>query len=329
MRKVLLMLLLGAFSLMSSAQFVSYKLGHITVGNPYHGCISTLCYNESIYRYVILGKGNHGTWGFDLGDTPIHAIAKLQGIVDSYKGADTIWIDGYTIECERDKGFYVAEPAPGKSLPEGTEFWFSIANMKKDIKYLRRIENGKLNRRERRALDKTFSAIAQDVNQKVKRPLFVEAENDTLLFDVMAMDTYDSLNFDLELVQDKKWYVSIKQPTIYGEMFTEENALQTIYDQKIVAKRDGYEDSDTLYGWRILLLGNEEIMLNNEGTSLKIFGKGYGEDITVSTPDNKFISKTDVKDGVTEIPIPKGLEYIGLDIKRPDDIHYIFNYPVR
>ena len=166
MRKVLFLLLFCAFSLMSSAQFVSYKLGNITVGNPYHGCISTLCYNDSIYRYVILGKGNHGTWGFDLGDTPLHAIAKLQGIVDSYKGADTIWIDGYTIECERDKGFYVAEPAPGKSLPEGTEFWFSIANMKKDIKYLQRIQSGKLNRRERRALDKINREIRQAVNAK-------------------------------------------------------------------------------------------------------------------------------------------------------------------
>ena len=149
MRKVLFLLLFGAFSLVSSAQeMVAYKLGHITVGNPYHGCISTLCYNDSIYRYVILGKGNHGTWGFDLGETPLQSIAKLQGIIVSYQG------------------FYVAQPAPGKSLPEGTEFWFSIANMKKDIKYLRRIQSGKLNRRERRALDKINREIRQAVNAK-------------------------------------------------------------------------------------------------------------------------------------------------------------------
>ena len=167
MRKVLFLLLFGAFSLVSSAQeMVAYKLGNLTVGNPYHGCVSTLCYNDSIYRYVILGKGNHGTWGFDLGDTPLHAIAKLKGIIVSYQGADTIWIDGYTIECERDKGFYVAQPAPGKSLPEGSEFWFSIANMKKDIKYLQRIQSGKLNRRERRALNKINREIRQAVNAK-------------------------------------------------------------------------------------------------------------------------------------------------------------------
>ncbi len=52
------------------------------------------------------------------------------------------------------------------SLPEGTEFWFSIANMKKDIKYLQRIQSGKLNRRERRALDKINREIRQAVNAK-------------------------------------------------------------------------------------------------------------------------------------------------------------------
>lgn len=177
-------------------------------------------------------------------------------------------------------------------------------------------------------ISSTFSTIARNVNQKVKRPIFVEAENDSLLYDLMAMDTYDSLKLDMELVQNKKWYVSLKLPTVNGTMFTQENAFQSIYVQKIVTKRKGYEDSDTLYGWRMHLI-NEEIMLNNEGTLLKIFGSGYGEDITVSTPDNKVISKTAVKDGVTEIQIPEGLEYIGLDIRRHNDIHYIFNYPVR
>ena len=111
MRKVLFLLLFGAFSLVSSAQeMVAYKLGNITVGNPYHGCISTLCYNDSIYRYVILGKGNHGTWGFDLGETPLQSIAKLQGIIVSYQGADTIWIDGLVQHCQYEKRYQISAP---------------------------------------------------------------------------------------------------------------------------------------------------------------------------------------------------------------------------
>ena len=48
----------------------------------------------------------------------------------------------------------MAQAAPGCTLPEDTEFWFSIKNIKKDIKYLRRIERGKLTRREKRVLKK-------------------------------------------------------------------------------------------------------------------------------------------------------------------------------
>ena len=147
-------MLLGAMCLVSNAQTVIRNLGNLTVGNPYHGCVSTLCHTDSIYKYVILGNGNHGTWGFDLAETPQMSRAMLQGIVDSYQGADTIWIDGYTIECERDKGFYVAEAAPGCTLPENSDFWFSIANIKKDIKYLRKIESGKLSWRDKRLIRK-------------------------------------------------------------------------------------------------------------------------------------------------------------------------------
>ena len=154
MKKVLFVVLLGAFCLVSNAQTVIRNLGNLTVGNPYHGCVSTLCHTDSIYKYVILGNGNHGTWGFDLAQTPQMSRAMLQGIVDSYQGADTIWIDGYTIECERDKGFYVAEAAPGRTLPENSDFWFSIANIKKDIKYLRKIESGKLSWRDKRLIRK-------------------------------------------------------------------------------------------------------------------------------------------------------------------------------
>ena len=154
MKKVLFVVLLGAFCLVSNAQTVIRNLGNLTVGNPYHGCVSTLCHTDSIYKYIILGNGNHATWGFDLAQTPQMSRAMLQGIVDSYQGADTIWIDGYTIECERDKGFYVADAAPGRTLPEDSDFWFSIANIKKDIKYLRKIESGKLSWRDKRLIRK-------------------------------------------------------------------------------------------------------------------------------------------------------------------------------
>ena len=135
---------------MSNAQVKVYKQGNLTVGNPYHGCVSTLCYQDSVYKFVVIGKGDHDLWGFDLADNPQEAIAVLQGIVDSYEGADTIWIDNNLIDCEKDGGFYVSEPAPGRELPEGSTFWFSIDNINKDIKALRKIESGKVSWKDRR-----------------------------------------------------------------------------------------------------------------------------------------------------------------------------------
>ena len=168
MKKLLSAILLSAITLVVNAQVGYNHLGNLTIGNPYHGCISTLCRTDSIYKYAILGNGNHGVWGFDLAESPSLSIHILQGIIDAYyTGADTIWIQGNMIECEKDKGFYVAEAAPGQTLPDGSGFWFSIANMRKDIKYLRRIESGKVSARDRRLMRK----MNRETNRVLKHQL--------------------------------------------------------------------------------------------------------------------------------------------------------------
>ena len=72
-----------------------------------------------------------------------------------------------------------------------------------------------------------------------------------------------------------------------------------------------------------------EIMLNNVGTTLKIFGKNYGKNVSVSTSDGIIASEKTITDGVTEISIPKGVEYLNVDIKYDEQKHFHFKYPVR
>ena len=74
---------LSAITLVVNAQVGYNHLGNLTIGNPYHGCISTLCRTDSIYKYAILGNGNHGVWGFDLAESPSLSIHILQGIIDA------------------------------------------------------------------------------------------------------------------------------------------------------------------------------------------------------------------------------------------------------
>ena len=101
--------------------------------------------------------------------------------------------------------------------------------------------------------------------------------------------------------------------------------------EKFVFHRKGYEDTDTLYAWRVRLLSEEEneIMLNNEGTTLKIFGKNYGKNVSVSTSDDIIATEKPITNGVTEISIPTEVEYLNVDIKYDEQKHYRFKYPVR
>ena len=69
--------------------------------------------------------------------------------------------------------------------------------------------------------------------------------------------------------------------------------------------------------------------MDNVGTTLKIFGKNYGKNVSVSTSDGIIVSEKAITDGVTEISIPKGVEYLNVDIKYDEQKHFHFKYPVR
>ena len=74
-------------------------------------------------------------------------------------------------------------------------------------------------------------------------------------------------------------------------------------------------------------------MLNNEGPTLKIFGKKYGKSVSILTPAKKFLAEKDISDGVTELKLPQTPEYVYVDIKceAQDNMekHFVFKYPMR
>jgi len=149
MKKVLLFL----FCALSATYGYSQQLrrtGNITVGNPYHGSISTLYCSDSLYTFVVMSSGRPATIGFKLSDTPQGAIAALEEIIGSYQVGETFWLQDYKLLCIKDKGFAVVEAGVGKQLPSDGGFWISIKNIKKDIKHLRKIDSGKLTWRDKR-----------------------------------------------------------------------------------------------------------------------------------------------------------------------------------
>lgn len=178
----------------------------------------------------------------------------------------------------------------------------------------------------------TVVCTAQNTTRKLKKPVFVAAEKRSELFDILATDSYDSLSYSMKLVMDDMGSVARESHlvNIYGRETIYRDYYSGIYDVKYLFYRKGYEETDTLFGWRVTgLRDDNEIMLNNEGTSLKIFGTGYGRSVSVYTPDSIMIVETAIKDKVTELEIPTGLEYLNVDIRYDESYHYLFRYPVR
>lgn len=170
--------------------------------------------------------------------------------------------------------------------------------------------------------------------RKLKKPVFVATMEDSTIYDIKCTDNYDSVFFyAYELVQDGTGvvYVELHNTNPDGGKDVQKVSRGLMSVEKFVFRKNGYRDTDTLYAWRVpLVYGDKnEIMLNNEGTSLKIFGKRYGKNISVSAPGSTFIAKKAVTDGMTEFQIPRGVKTLNIDIECNEQKHYTFTYPVR
>ena len=154
-------------------------------------------------------------------------------------------------------------------------------------------------------------------------------EQDTL-FDILATDTYDSISFSKNLVEGELWDISKRNTIVIdGKECSDEIGFAGAYDVKYCFHRKGYEDADTLFGWNVHFTNNLQILLNNEGDKLKIFGKDYGEKVAVFTPDDRLVSEKDIDKPAISFQIPLGFDHLKVDITRDSGTHYIFNYPVR
>jgi len=172
-------------------------------------------------------------------------------------------------------------------------------------------------------------------NRKLKKPVFIASNEESKIYDIKATDNYDSIfSYSIEMVQDEMGDVTMELHYVNTngkECVDSSSSYAGVFVEKFVFHRKGYEDTDTLYAWRAQLLFGEEneIMLNNEGTTLKIFGKNYGKNVSVSTSEDIIATEKAITDGVTEISIPTEVEYLNVDIKCDEQKHYLFKYPVR
>ena len=181
--------------------------------------------------------------------------------------------------------------------------------------------------------------FAKNAKRKLNKPVFVASNKDSCLYDIKATDNYDSIFSYAVDGQFNEWgNITLElHSTLPNDSIIDKIAFGSLYiDEKYVFHRKGYEDSDTLYGRRINLRNyglDTQIMLNNEGSALKIFGKKYGKSVSILTPAKKVLAEKEISDGVTELKLPQTPEYVYVDIKceAQDDMekHFVFKYPMR
>ena len=183
------------------------------------------------------------------------------------------------------------------------------------------------------------ACFAKNAKRKLNKPVFVASDKDSCLYDIKATDNYDSLfSYSIDGQMDEWGEITLElHSTLPNDNRVEKMGFGSLYiDEKYVFHRKGYEDSDTLYGRRINLRNyglDTQIMLNNEGPALKIFGKKYGKSVSILTPAKKVLAEKDISEGVTELKLPQTPEYVYVDIKceAQDNMekHFVFKYPMR
>ena len=181
--------------------------------------------------------------------------------------------------------------------------------------------------------------FAKNAKRKLNKPVFVagDSDKDSSIYKIKAMDNYDNTFFySYNRILNEWGNVIVEYHTTNPkDSIIDKVGYGGVFDEKFVFSHIGYEDSDTLFGRRIELhYGlNTQIMLNNEGSVLKIFGKKYGKSVSILTPAKKVIAEKDINNGVTEFNLPQTPEYVYVDIKceEADNIakHFIFKYPMR
>ena len=190
----------------------------------------------------------------------------------------------------------------------------------------------------------TFScsimSVAGKGKYKLKKPIFVVAESDSLLFDIEATDKYDSVSFQMNIIESKIGNVSFETHCIEenGDERVDEHKYGGVYESKCVFHREGCEPSDTLYGWHIPLAfvsNGEKIMVSNDGNILKVFCNCHAKSISLLTLEKKLIAEKTIEGRLTEFVIPDGIKYLTINIQHSEEgnvkfkTNTIFTYPVR
>ena len=126
MKKILIAMVLCAVSVFGAARTVrTVRMGNISIGKAYNGCMAGTHRSDTLYSFIVLSPGRKNqTVSIKLSADANESISILDGIRAAYHEGDTI--------------FQGLDMGPEHKLPGEGEFWFTIRNIKHEIRVIRR-----------------------------------------------------------------------------------------------------------------------------------------------------------------------------------------------
>ena len=140
MKKILIAMVLCAVSVFGAARTVrTVRMGNISIGKAYNGCMAGTHRSDTLYSFIVLSPGRKNqTVSIKLSADANESISILDGIRAAYHEGDTISAQNVRLLCHKGNVFQVLDMGPERKQPGEGEFWFTIRNIKHEIRVIRR-----------------------------------------------------------------------------------------------------------------------------------------------------------------------------------------------
>ncbi len=140
MKKILIAIVLCAVSMLGVARTVrTVRMGNISIRKAYGGCMAGTHRSDSLYSFIILSPGRKNqTVSIQLSADANESISILDGIRAAYHEGDTISAQNVRLLCHKGNVFQVLDIGPERKRPWEGEFWFTIRNLRHEIRVIRK-----------------------------------------------------------------------------------------------------------------------------------------------------------------------------------------------
>ena len=115
------------------------RMGNISMSKASDGFMAGTHRSDSLYTFLVFNPGSiNQVVGIRLSASADESIAILSGIMAAYHEGDTITAQNVRLLCREDNVFQVLDIGPEHKRPGDVEFRFTLKNLKREIRVIRK-----------------------------------------------------------------------------------------------------------------------------------------------------------------------------------------------